>query len=246
MKISFLLAKDLTASVVPVVISIKLNKSVVLRFNTGISVKKDQWNKTTGMIIGESEEDVQAKVFLLKLEARIYEYYITCLRTKESVESQAIISLINNKVELTEIIKKKKYFLDEKDLRKLEGLSLSDIKLRIARDIFLFTCYTGMPHEYVINFHKVQVSTIQDKPFLIATTETPFPFPRFMNEFVIKLIFYWKENHDVKKRNSLMPYLSYEDYQNLLSEIDTLADLPIKLTNLVGITTYWKVFDKRP
>ena len=130
------------------------------------------------------------------------------------------------------IEKKERGFLTKTELQAVEDLSSSIERLVVVRDLFVFSCYTGISYSDIIELtSKNIVSGIDDNPWIMATrtkTGTPFKIPLLAKAGY--LIDKYSEHIRTCESDNLLPKLSNQKLNSYLKEIADLCGIKKNLT----------------
>ncbi|GAA4886875.1 hypothetical protein GCM10023311_08060 [Flaviramulus aquimarinus] len=125
------------------------------------------------------------------------------------------------------IEQKERGFLTKEELKSIEDLSSSIERLVVVKDLFLFSCYTGISHSDIIELTSDNIVTgIDVHPWIMADrikTGTPFKIPLLSKAAI--LIDKYKEHIRTYDTDSLLPKLSNQKLNNFLKEISDLCGI---------------------
>jgi integrase len=128
-----------------------------------------------------------------------------------------------------EFEKTEREFLTKQELKRLEEYSFTRSSLQTVRDLFVFSCYTGLAYIDVFNLLPSNVINIEDGELWIKTsrqkTSTPVTVPLLPK--AIDIIEKYKEHPKALSEGKLLPTYSN---QNLTATSKKLL-LFVKLTN---------------
>jgi len=123
--------------------------------------------------------------------------------------------------------KTEREFLNAEELSLIENVVLKKEKLERARDLFVFSCYTGLSYIDLINLKPSNVIIGIDGEYWIKTsrqkTDTPVNVPLLPPAF--SLIEKYRNNQLVSNKGRLLPYLCNQKLNEYLKEIATLCDI---------------------
>ena len=123
-------------------------------------------------------------------------------------------------------------FLTAEELKVLEELSLDSIRLRTVRDLFLFSCYTGISYtDLMLLSGKCLVTGIDKTPWLVTQrqkTNNPVKIPLLAK--ALTLIERYKDDMRVKIEETLFPRISNQKMNAYLKEVAKLAEIQKNLT----------------
>jgi len=128
--------------------------------------------------------------------------------------------------------KKEREFLTKMELTKIQNLNISIERLTVVRDLFVFSCYTGISYGDMIELSKKNIILgIDGNPWLMANrrkTGTPFKIPLLQNaEFLIRK---YENHHRTQFNGKLLPTLSNQKLNSYLKEIADLCSIEKNLT----------------
>lgn len=127
--------------------------------------------------------------------------------------------------------KQERHFLSQPELDRLEVLELKQENHRITRDIFIFSCYTGLPYTDVKNLKKKNIARGIDGEYWIFSR-------RAKNEQFLKIPLLKKameildkyKDMEVSQGKSLLPVYSNQKLNTNLKEIAAILKVDKKLT----------------
>ena len=130
------------------------------------------------------------------------------------------------------IIKRQREFLTDVELKKIEDLESSIERITVVRDLFVFSCYTGISYIDIMKLDRSCVKQgIDGNQWIMGTrnkTGTPFKIPLLptTERLIAK---YW--NHPrTQVHGRLMPSLSNQRLNSYLKEIADLCGITKNLT----------------
>ena len=130
------------------------------------------------------------------------------------------------------LIKKERDFLTEKELDRLEKLSCSIQRLTYVRDLFLFSCYTGIAYGDIMLLTKENIVEGEDGNLWIITsrkkTSTPVKVPLLPE--ALEIIEKHKKDYRISITKTLLPVLSNQKINSYLKEIAYLCKIKKHLT----------------
>jgi len=128
--------------------------------------------------------------------------------------------------------KREREFLSKSELQRIDELIISIERLSIVRDLFIFSCYTGISYGDIMTLNRNNVIRGEDGDlWLMANrnkTGTPFKVPILpkTKELILKY-----ENHQrTKFTNKLLPCISNQKLNSYLKEIADLCKIKKNLT----------------
>ena len=123
-------------------------------------------------------------------------------------------------------------FLTAGELKVLEELSLDSLRLRTVRDLFLFSCYTGLSYtDLMLLSGKCLVIGIDKTPWLVTKrqkTNNPVKIPLLAK--ALALIERYKDDKRVKIEEILFPRISNQKMNAYLKEVAKLGEIQKNLT----------------
>lgn len=130
------------------------------------------------------------------------------------------------------IEKKEREFLNAQELRSIEDMTSSIERLITVRDIFIFSCYTGISYIDIVGLTKSNIVIgLDDKPWIMADmvkTGTPFKIP--LLDQAKKLIEKYQEHPRTQGSDAILPRLSNQKLNSYLKEIADLCGIKKNLT----------------
>jgi site-specific recombinase XerD len=125
-----------------------------------------------------------------------------------------------------------KEILTDPELSAIEAKELQSERLDLVRDIFLFSCYTGLAYADVKNLSKVDIKPGIDKQQWIfinrQKTETPSRIP--VLPLPLKLMRKYDDHPKCLNTGKVFPTLSNQKMNSYLKEIADRCDIDKKLT----------------
>ncbi|MCK5443334.1 MAG: site-specific integrase [Maribacter sp.] len=123
-------------------------------------------------------------------------------------------------------------FLTNGELERIEELKLDSVRLKTVRDLFVFSCYTGISYIDIMLLTEESLVLGLDKTRWIATqrqkTRNPVKIPLLSKAFnIIKI---YREDKRCQIHNSLFPRISNQKVNSYLKEIATAAGIQKNLT----------------
>ncbi|MBA6151573.1 MULTISPECIES: site-specific integrase [Gelidibacter] len=130
------------------------------------------------------------------------------------------------------IEKKERVFLTKAELQAVEDLTSSIERLIVVRDLFVFSCYTGISYSDIIELTNENIAIgIDGNPWIMATrtkTGTPFKIPLLAKAG--HLIGKYSEHVRTYDTDHLLPKLSNQKLNSYLKEIADLCGIKKNLT----------------
>lgn len=128
--------------------------------------------------------------------------------------------------------RREREFLTKTELQRIEGLSSSIERLITVKDLFIFSCYTGMSYVDIMKLTEDNIFSGIDGNRWIMTerikTKTPVKIP--LLPMVESLIKKYKVHPRTKSIEGLMPYMSNQKLNSYLKEIADLCGIIKNLT----------------
>lgn len=130
------------------------------------------------------------------------------------------------------IEKKERDFLSCDELRRIEELTSSIERLITVKDIFVFSCYTGISYSDIVTLTRKNIALgIDGKPWIMSQrvkTGTPFKIPLLPK--AATLIEKYRYHPRIVHIDGLLPKLSNQKLNSYLKEIADLCDIKKNLT----------------
>jgi integrase len=112
-------------------------------------------------------------------------------------------------------------FLTTKELSELENFSFSNDRLNRAKDVFIFSCYTGLAYIDLVNLTVSNLCIGMDGEYWIKTsrqkTDVPVNVPLLPQ--AMKIIEKYKDDPIVANKNALVPLFTNQKINYYLKEI---------------------------
>ena len=128
--------------------------------------------------------------------------------------------------------KNEREFLTKLELKRIEELSTPIERLITVRDLFVFSCYTGLSYIDVINLSQDSIVKGDDGNKWIKTkrqkTGVPVNIP--LLEQADKIITNYEEHPRTENTNRLLPHMSNQKLNSYLKEIADLCEISKSLT----------------
>ena len=136
---------------------------------------------------------------------------------------------INYKIQIKEV---KREFLSQEELRKMEELEITDQSLEMVRDIFVFSCYTGLAYTDIIKLTEDNIVPGEDGSQWIFTerekTETKVHIPLLPKP--LEIIGKYKDHPIASNKGVLLPTFSNQKMNLHLKPIAQLAGIRKNVT----------------
>jgi len=128
--------------------------------------------------------------------------------------------------------KREREFLTSEELTKIEKLNTRIERLSIVKDLFLFSCYTGIPYADIVEL-KIEnlVTGIDGKKWISAKrfkNGVPYKIP--LLEIPLALIHKYFGHHRTKYTGNLLPRISNQRLNSYLKEIADACGIHKNLT----------------
>ena len=128
----------------------------------------------------------------------------------------------------------KRKFLSIEMMRKLAAHDFTP-RLASIRDMFLFSCYTGLAYKDVAKLTAADIVTYNDQRFIIidrTKTDNESAIPLLPQAAAII------DKYASPNRPQLIPIVSNQKFNGYLKEIQTICEIPITLTHHVARHTF--------
>lgn len=130
------------------------------------------------------------------------------------------------------IEKKERSFLTDFELLSIEDLSSSIERLMVVKDLFVFSCYTGISYADIVQLTENNIVIgIDGSPWIMAKrvkTGSPFKIPLLPK--AANLIDKYKNHYRTNDASNLLPKLSNQKLNSYLKEIADLCGIKKNLT----------------
>jgi len=130
------------------------------------------------------------------------------------------------------IEKKEREFLTSEELQSIEDLNSSIERLVVVKDLFVFSCYTGVSYSDIIELKGNNIVIgIDGTPWIMADrvkTGTPFKIPLLRQ--AESLVDKYKDSLRTQSSMTLLPRLSNQKLNSYLKEIADLCGIKKNLT----------------
>lgn len=128
--------------------------------------------------------------------------------------------------------KREREFLTQEELQKIEEMSSSIERLITVKDLFIFSCYTGMSYVDIMKLTRENILIGVDENHWIMTkrkkTGVPVKIPLLpVAEFLINK---YEEHPRTQITGGLMPYMSNQKLNSYLKEIADICSITKNLT----------------
>lgn len=122
--------------------------------------------------------------------------------------------------------------LSHEELKQMAAKEFSTRRLNITRDVFLFSCYTGLAYVDVFNLKRSEITNgVDGEKWIFAhrqKTETPFHIP--LLEMPLKILDKYKNDPECLNNDRALPVWSNQKLNEYLKEIADLCGIKKKLT----------------
>jgi site-specific recombinase XerD len=130
------------------------------------------------------------------------------------------------------IEKKEREFLTGEELQSIEDLNSSIERLVVVKDLFVFSCYTGISYSDIVELTSDNIVIgIDSNPWIMAErakTGTPFKIPLLYQAQT--LVDKYKDHLRTQSSANLLPKLSNQKLNSYLKEIADLCGIKKNLT----------------
>lgn len=130
------------------------------------------------------------------------------------------------------LIKTEREFLTSDELKRIENFSTNIERLNIVKDLFIFSCYTGICYADIVKLTSNNVTIGIDEYKWIITkrqkTGTPVKIPLLPK--ALHLIEKYKVHHRTLESKTLLPKISNQKLNSYLKEIADLNNIKKNLT----------------
>lgn len=130
------------------------------------------------------------------------------------------------------LIQKEREFLTAEDLKKIERVQLDSFRLQKVRDIFVFSCYTGISYADVMQLTKQNIVKGMDgKDWIITKREkngNQVKLPILQKASAIINLYEFDRSCIIN--NSLLPLISNQKMNSYLKELALLCEIKKKVT----------------
>lgn len=136
--------------------------------------------------------------------------------------------------------KTEREFLTKLELQKIEEKVFLRSSLNIARDIFVFSCYTGLAYIDAYNLLKTHIVTMEDGTFWIKTfrqkTNTSVIIPLLLK--AVSILEKYQEHPKCIIEGKILPVYSNQKLNSYLKEIAVACDINKPLTFHIARHTF--------
>jgi integrase len=134
---------------------------------------------------------------------------------------------------------KKVEFLTQNEIDILEDLSINSERLTIIRDLFIFSCYSGLGYAELKNLHKDHLRVIDDQIWIYMIrqkTKRHFKVPLLPK--CVRIIEKYSMHKSIFKKGLLLPVPSNQRYNEYLKELNLKSGISIPLTTHLARRTF--------
>ncbi|MDE3744094.1 site-specific integrase [Maribacter polysaccharolyticus] len=128
--------------------------------------------------------------------------------------------------------KREREFLTDSELESIRNLKPNIERLSVVKDLFIFSCYTGISYGDIIKLNKDHIVQGADNNYWIMATRNkngnPFKIP--LLPIIESLIQKYEEHPRTRFTGSLMPNISNQRLNSYLKEIADLCGIKKNLT----------------
>lgn len=129
------------------------------------------------------------------------------------------------------IIEPKRVHLTTEELQRLEALPLPNERLDKVRDVFVFSCYTGLAYADVAKLNKLHIQQINSQNWIIldrtkTKNQSTIPLVPRAKEILSK----WEPKLKDRLDAALLPVISSQNINRYLKEIAQLAHINKRLS----------------
>ena len=126
-------------------------------------------------------------------------------------------------------------FLSPEELQQLEGYKFTQSRLNFIKDLFIFSCYTGVPYKELMNLEAKHISKGFDDNLWIKMkrekTTKELSIPLLPKALVIL------EKYSNKTAN-IFPRISNQKYNSYLKEVADIVGIEKRLTTHIARKTF--------
>jgi site-specific recombinase XerD len=130
--------------------------------------------------------------------------------------------------------------LTEKELQKLTEKTFTTDRLNFVKDIFLFSCYTGLAYIDVKKLKRTEITTGIDGDYWIFTkrqkTDTPSKIP--LLPVALRIVEKYAHNRQCSHQGNVFPVLSNQKMNAYLKEIADVCEITKNLTFHIARHTF--------
>lgn len=137
-------------------------------------------------------------------------------------------------------IKKDRGFLTELELNIIENKKIQNMSLKAIRDMFVFSCYTGLAFSDAAKLHQGDVFRGIDGEWwiVIQRKKTKIQAQIPLLPKAIEIINTYKDHPKAKANGTLLPMLSNQRFNSYLKEIAIICDISKNLTHHLARHTF--------
>lgn len=136
--------------------------------------------------------------------------------------------------------KVERFFLSEAQLDDIAQKEFASTRLDQVRDIFLFSCFTGLAYADVqkLTTGNISIGIDGEKWLFVNRTKTDTPSPVPLLPSALEILDKYKEHPQCIARKKLLPVLSNQKMNSYLKEIATRCDIREELTFHIARHTF--------
>lgn len=240
MKIFFRLYEPIAhkENLVQIVIHIILNKQHYI-VPTEIHIIGSVWDKEKQLVKGETALPRAFNDRLRSVKMKILAYNKQCLVLKKHPELDEINQLVFRKERTRlNLVQRVSVHLLQDELKRLEQSPLPFERLEIARDIFLFSCYTGVNFDDMSNLQASHL-VFRNENWNIVYREGPRKEVTIrVGPEALAIINAWSGRSGTIVNNRLLPDISSTELRRCLREIEKLTGITKSLSQELALNTF--------
>lgn len=137
-------------------------------------------------------------------------------------------------------IRKDRGFLSEEELAAIENKEISIARIEAVRDMFIFSCYTGLAYADARNLSAEQIQFgIDGKKWIIITRQkTGVQANLPLLPKALEIIEKYKDHPKCKSTGKILPMISNQPFNSFLKEIATICGVNKNLTHHLARHTF--------
>lgn len=137
-------------------------------------------------------------------------------------------------------IKKDRGYLTQEELNAIENKEIENLSLRAVRDMFVFSCYTGLAFVDAFNLNKDNISFgIDGKRWItISRQKTGVKSQIPLLPKALEILETYKDHPKAKRNGTLLPMLSNQRFNSYLKEIADITGVNKNLTHHLARHTF--------
>lgn len=131
-------------------------------------------------------------------------------------------------------------FLSEEELLRIENAHFNNPSLQLARDLFVFSCYTGPHYGDAIKLKREEIVTGFDRELWLKTSREKNTNPVLVPLLpqALELVEKYKDNPQAIATGTLFPYISNKTINDKLKLIAEFCDIKIPLSFSIARHTF--------